>query len=649
MIAAKARIAFKTPMSYLSPLRLHFFGKFLAAPPTANNDPMHYNLATFKEEYREREPSGAQKKGWWNPAGNADWHFLGCTVTSAFNADGEAVESDDPVLGMAIADSDQRVAAKICDLDPEQQLVSQIWGLEVRICSASGTTLLRGRFEPAAFMDIWDRAPDVPGDGRAGVWYQSVIQNLQWSDVSKSQFLSALREASTATGMLSIRFNLDLYDMDFKSPTFTQGRIAGTIGPAATDEPYHFVLGRQFMTTGTQENFFSPQNGVNFCVARVDNATRKILLDVGNALTVKPNGTFNDVGRLILQCNSAGSNPVVIGEIPYLTSNWYRDTAGVVALPANRTLTEVDLETISNNPLELTLTPSFPLVIPGYGRVTSKPTFVAIAEPKSGLFVRADQYVYRLDAGDNAHIRVYATLFGAPRARSTITFTLDTSQLQSGAGLPPVGTPPTALKFPMISIADERGCATIEIMSTDPGVPRSYIDGQLYGIRPNLPEIESYPVNPWNFISVLLWSAFTHDTPITWHGSIQPIFQLFRNLYPAMDRFLDLSSYDDICAHRELLVLALSLDMNNPNSMPVTRELSRAKRTAILRWLEDVGPDGKPLLGSPSPAVTASRKADLPPLDFAKRFTEAMRGGKEAAVARRIANGNTALAKAEGL
>jgi hypothetical protein len=623
-------------MSYLGPLRLHFFGKFLAAPPTANNEPMHYNLATFKEEYRERGPDNDPTKGKWNPAGNANWHFLGCTVTSAFNADGNAVESDDPVLGMAIADSDQRVAAKMCDLDTEQQLVSEIWGLEVRICDASGTTLLRGRFEAAAFMDIWDRAPDVPLDGRAGVWYQSVIHNLEWSDVSRSRFLSALREASTATGMLSIRFNLDLYDMDFTSKTFTQGRVAGTIGPAAADEPHHFVLGRQFMTTGTpQGHFFEPQGGVNFCVARVDNATRKILLDMGNALTVKRNGTFKDVGRLTLRCNVAGSKPLLIGHVRYLTSNWYRKTAGVVALPANRTLTDMDLEKISKNPLELTLTPK------------SKPAFVAIAEPMSGLFVRADQHVYRLDAGDNARVRVYTTLFGAPRARSTITFTLDISQLQPNPGDPPVGTPPTALKFPAITIADERGCATIEITSTDPGVPRSYIDGQLYGIRPNLPEIQSNPVNPWNFISVLLWSAFTHDTPITWHGSIQPIFQLFRNLYPAMDRFLDLSSYDDICAHRELLILAFSLDTSSPNSMPVTRELSCAKRTAILKWLKNVGPDGKPLLGSPSEAVAKARKAVLPPLDFTKRLVETMRGSKEAAVARRIAERNAGLAKAE--
>src|SRR6478609_3431871 len=118
-------------MSYLHPLRLHFAGRFLAAPPTANNDPMHYNLATFSDEFRQRGPGAT--KGWWNPGGNADWRFLGCAVTTAFDAGGAPVRAGDPVLGLAVADSDERVAAKMCDLDTEQQLVSEIWGLEVRL------------------------------------------------------------------------------------------------------------------------------------------------------------------------------------------------------------------------------------------------------------------------------------------------------------------------------------------------------------------------------------------------------------------------------------------------------------------------------------------------------------------------------------
>lgn len=41
-------------MSYLSPLRLHFAGTFQASPSTVNNDPTHFNNATFKPEYRLR-------------------------------------------------------------------------------------------------------------------------------------------------------------------------------------------------------------------------------------------------------------------------------------------------------------------------------------------------------------------------------------------------------------------------------------------------------------------------------------------------------------------------------------------------------------------------------------------------------------------
>ena len=90
--------------------------------------------------------------------GDAAWRFIGCRVTAAFLVDGTVVDANDLVLGGLIAGSDRKVAAKIVDLDPEQQLVSEIWGLEMRICDAAGTTWLSGRFEPVGFMDIWDRS-----------------------------------------------------------------------------------------------------------------------------------------------------------------------------------------------------------------------------------------------------------------------------------------------------------------------------------------------------------------------------------------------------------------------------------------------------------------------------------------------------------
>jgi hypothetical protein len=151
-------------MSYLAPLRLHFVGQFQAAVSTVNNDPDHFNNKTFKPEYQllqkpNAQPTADDMRGWWNPKGSADWRFIGCAVTSAWYADGSSVGRHDPVLEMLVADSDRQAPAKLVDLDPEQQMVSTIFGLEVRICDREGRTLVSGKFVPAAFIDIWDRAP----------------------------------------------------------------------------------------------------------------------------------------------------------------------------------------------------------------------------------------------------------------------------------------------------------------------------------------------------------------------------------------------------------------------------------------------------------------------------------------------------------
>ena len=88
----------------------------------------------------------------------------------------------------------------------------------------------------------------------------------------------------------------------------------------------------------------------------------------------------------------------------------------------------------------------------------------------------------------------------------------------------------------------------------------------------------------------------------------------------------------------ELLQLAFSLDIGNPNSMPVTRDLSPRKRKAILEWLRTPGPDGKPLLGM----LQAPLPSAEPPMPEAT-LTPATangpvipRGGKAAAMGRRL-------------
>jgi hypothetical protein len=615
-------------MSYLAPPRLQFAGRFQAAPSTVNNDPTHYDNATFDPSFKLPGPGATN--GWWNPRGDAAWRLIDCTVGSASRADGSAADAGDPVLGGRVADSDRRVCAKLVDLDPEQQMVSEIWGLEVRICAHDGTTLVRGEFEPAPFSDIWNRAQrGGGGDIGASAAYHSVLSSVEWGDVAGSAVLSELKEAS-APGLLSIKFTVDGYNMSAASPRFTLGRIAGAIGPAAADEPRHFVRGRQFMAASAVPpgGFFAPAGRINFFPGMLDERLGKVHLDLANALpTDTPGGPPSDLGWLALSCDvvDAGGNPVprVIDTIDYLDAGWYERTAGIVSLPSDRALTSDEVAAIRENPLSLRTAGT-----------------AAISEPPLGLHVRADQFVFRLDPGEPATVHLYATRYGAPAPGARIVNFLDPLQLQVQGG----PDPGSAIDFPERVVADERGVATVEIATGDPGNPRGYLDGLVFGIRPAIEDTLAvgldYPFNKWDFVSLLVWDRFAPDDPPTWHGSLAEVFTQYGNLYPVMDRLLDLSDYESVCASRDLLVLAYALPTADPNSMPVTRDLSAAKRAAILRWLREPGPDGKPLLGTPpagraAPEAAPARAVAAGP-GPGEPAPEPAQGGKAAAAGRAL-------------
>lgn len=582
-------------MSYLNPLRLHFAGTFQAAVSTVNNDPIHFDNATFEADYQERGLT-MRDKGWWNPQGDSAWRLISCRVTSAYIPHIGAVKMSDAILSCIIADSDRKTAAKIIDLDPQQKAVSEIWGLEVRICDQQGETLVRGQFKPIAFIDVWqccpsEQAPTPHSSLRA--MYQSVLTDLQWGNLQGSLFLRELRRTSPRE--LSIKFNLDGYDASYSTPNFTLGRIVGTIGPAQEGEPQHFVAGRQLLPTAG-----SP---LNCCVARLDEDQNTLYVDLGNALpTVAPGGPPKALGSLSFGYTSNNGKHYTsfarLAASTYIHPSWYTATAGVIELP----LTPDELEVVRSSPIAIQCSS------PGY----------ALQEDESGTYVRADQFVYRLNPGEKARVKLYATTFGKPYQQARIISILDPSQLEPLApGLldqhvapPPVAQPITAINFPSRVVTDEHGVAVLPIEARDPGNPRDYIDGQVYGVRPILEEWlipgAQHTFNIYHFISLLVWDTFAPTDPPTWWGtnekdSIQSIFQQYANLYPVMKQFLDLSEYDSVCQHRKLLLLAFGLDLGDPNSMPVARDLSTAKRQAIITWLSNLDAEGKPHRGTPPP------------------------------------------------
>jgi hypothetical protein len=636
-------------MSYLNALRLHFAGQFQANISTINNDPAHFYNEKFIPDYQKPQDASGMN-GWFNPQGDATWRLLGCNITSAWTPSGQAT-ADDSVLGCVVADSDERAPAKLVDLDSEQQLVSEIWGMQVRIVDGQGNTLLRSDFKAAPFTDIWDRATgsgSSGGDVTAGAMYQSVLTNVEWYDVSASPFLTALRQAA-GDGTLSIKFNVDGINFDNTSPYFMCGRIVGTIGPHTADEPEQMILGRHFVAEGTQNpppqapvSFFRPVGQINHCVARLDAETSSVFLDLGNALpTATPGGPLDDLGTLLLSAVDVNGRPVLLGAIMsqepggyVLNPGWYARTAGVVVL-------KLDQQTFAS-------AANSQLVITG-----DTPQSRFVCEWNTGAYVRADHFVYRLTPGDTVEMPVYAMQWGQPLANTVISFTADPSQLQPGSFLQGIDAPPVAWPSEALGLAagatattDANGCAVLSLTPGDPHTPRFFndthygIDGQVYGIRPafvdqSLIGAPPPPVNQWDFISVLLWSGFTPSSPVNWED-VQPIFQQYANLYPVMGRFLDLGNYDDVVRHARLLKLTFGLDPGNPNSMPVTRDLSPAKRSAILAFLENpvrteqARPEA-PAHRAEAPAPTAEAAA------FERRAAAlASKGGKAAAAARRL-------------
>jgi hypothetical protein len=89
-------------------------------------------------------------------------------------------------------------------------------------------------------------------------------------------------------------------------------------------------------------------------------------------------------------------------------------------------------------------------------------------------------------------------------------------------------------------------------------------------------------------------------------------------------RLVRLDRYEDVVAHRAILQFSFALDISDPNSMPVTRDLSAAKRRMILHWLERPDlPRGEPhrrLVSTVEDEIPPSADDSLDPTDSKGQF-----------------------------
>ncbi len=555
-------------MSYLNVPRLVFAGQFQADPSTINNVAEHFDSQNFRSNYQLPGPAN----GWWNPRGTGAWRFRGVVVRQVVYRDGTSCDEakQDPIIGAPVNDADSYVEGKLVDLDPEQQMVSEIWGFRVLVGRPRNSFGFRSEFQVAPFADMWKRFGQGTPDSCFSAFYQSVLQPIDWAGAGGSRFLNDLCAAGQPPRKLSIKFNADGFDDNRDSPTFTFGRVVGTIGPYVPGEPSRFVAGRVLEPLGDSAS-------LNTAYAQVDGDM--LSLDLGNSLpTQSPGGPLVDLGPLSVAFVPPGNDPVVIGEIGYRDKNWYEQTAGLVTWR----LTPGQVQQAGNTPLAVVQT-------------SAQGVLPLISENPSGTFARADDFVFRLNPGDKAVTVYYATTFGRRAAGQKISLGYDATIMTMQAGQGPlagpqvVGLPTSALTFPPSIITRKDGTAELPLEASDPGCPRGYIDGQVYGVSYALGDSPPAAGSVWNssrLVNVLVWSVFKAPERPTWLRDVRPILQQYANLYPVMRPIVDLDNYASLIAKRTILKNVLDAPVSDPNYMPVTRDLSAAKRAMIRRWLD---------------------------------------------------------------
>ncbi|HVI48138.1 MAG TPA: hypothetical protein VM802_24940 [Chitinophaga sp.] len=596
-------------MSYLHDPRFIFTGDFQSDVSTVNNDVRHYDNDKFEARFQQPQEHVDGKRimnGWWNPVGGANFRFLNCVVKEGYLPDGKVLRTlkDDMLMGMPVTDSPDYPNGKMVDMDPQMQMVSELWAVKVRLSTPAGELLFEGEISPVGFRDIGTKQfPNHEGDTDyrrntqpSGACWTSVLKNLKWGPkAGNSPLLSALKSASADSGLLSIHLNSFGYYYAHVDGRFALGKVLGSVGPYLPDEPFYFAATRRLY--GTVQDYFAFSNFL------VDETRKQLTLDLGNSYPI--NGPLGDVninfpamklgiwsgiGNIDIPLANehekyyAQPNQYLeIGDVKVEHKDtWLANTGGIVRLP----LTDTALKLIRDHQLILLKEEDGKQIV--YGR-----------ESLQGYYLRADKNVFRLDPGNSLPTTFHVYRWGKPVADAEITVTLMPPLDGQGGGpgndpnpptatIPPINVPVGVISHDARVKTNAGGKADFSLTATgDPGHFREYVEGQIYlfeyGLA-NFPVLDQYGLD---WLCVHLRERYEVPAEPTW-SDVAAVWLQFGNLYPIMSKhLLDMSKMDDIVKYKDILLFAFTRDIHDPVYMPVTRDLSKNKMDTLIKWLRN--------------------------------------------------------------
>ena len=525
-------------MSYLHTPRINFAGQFFTNPATINNVLANYDPANPIQPV-------------WNPDGVAIWRFQDVTVQTVVNDAGDLLQSGQAggIVGAAVESVPDPKNAKLVDLDPDQQLISQVFGFKLKLSVTDGDgneVGFVGRLDTLALTDIWFGRPGgVSGN------FQTLMPEVQWiGDVDQAPLLKQLKELGEAG--LSVKWMTWGYQFP---PTFL-GQVAGSIGPAKSGEPTRFIAGRRLHQAPPSKDFGQPPFWqAPWCV---DANRSRAVFDLSNSVPLNQAGSLNAV---IL----TASGPVDLDTPLTYSMQQLQAVGGIVEIP----LTDQQKTLLDSNPL---------VVFDGQA--------AALREDLQGRWANFDQQWLRLEPGESKTVKLFARRFNDPLPQETIDFA-PTRPRQPSAGL----------TFPASVQTGADGQADVAFTGNVPQpLPpsREFIDSQTYFVGgPWQQWGDAIQAAGGGAISVLVFNEFAPPANPTWTNAVQPIFDEYARLYPGMKAILDLADLSVVRANSGRFegVLDPALPITDPSYMPVTRDLAPAKRETVFNWLKAGAPD----------------------------------------------------------
>ena len=573
----------------------------------------------------------------WNKNGTGEFKIFHCSVTSALATN--QLDIPDAIIGSKVVNNLNMPYPKIADLDVHHQLSSEVYGLHFTIVRSNGDIAFQARAEVMPLVqDIWTRRMcGLQGGSRNfGSKAVTVLTDIKWGNTTGSSVLQELQAltAETTHRNLSITFNV----FNFNGVGQNLATVVGAIGVAYENEPLHFA-GDRLMTHHDVDQISLPLSPDDTCSDpngkhppwifmapfHINRNTLRLSVDFGNSLSMNANDTLRNIGEIWLGVQSDVDNDCIhiIGNtIPYMETKWH-----AVGNIVDRTLSNEQYSLLLSSPLLVVRTAMNPgVTIFSEHEPTGHASFgssystspilhscannalllqVMLKEPIH--FLRpVRHYLGRIEYMQQMTVQLLLTKYGKPVEDETVTVTQEErTSLPVDAVAPTSNTAKTNEQgIVSFNFRVNKKITPLHLLpkpvecNGNKSINQAPVEGQVYFFNYSTSKTQHHVNSDFggngitismNMVAILAFSFFEEPEDPNWIDHVQPIFKQYEQLYPVMKDFIHLGNYTQvILAHnRHMLEFSMSVDINHPNYMPVTRDLSPTKQNMILKWLRN--------------------------------------------------------------